>query len=568
MKTAISAAVAGGGAALLLWVLIVPDPTGAYTISSVISPGCHEEITSAALRTVRLELPTAVPLPVTANDQAFVDDVQFTLEPDMRDLGGAALMVSVRDNDLKGRSSTDLTELGEVHGNPDNQDEHCLRSRTQDEPDGSQAAVNDCRAFIRGRVVEALAGLDATGNPDPAIRAPLTVYLALRGKIDVSLPVYYLRIGQAIHAVEDSFTHTYRTADAMRITAVMNWIDVAQGAYVESRDGPAHAAQMDVCSDPDEPRATKRRVAKEASVALLRATLDPQRTEAEKMAAVDGILDAYVSYSPGCTFANGWCDAQERQYKDKSATFFGCSSGGSGLPGTLLALLGVTALFRRRKAIPAVLLAILLAGALALPAGDARATEPTPAAAAKEEAKAVADKEAAPPPTTVPVPQPGPSDPSEMAWGAYVGLSGSVDKPAAAIQLGVRLRLSKNWTVGWDVESNPWVSVNGPTFMRAGTLNTYGTVILRFPLAYENFNLRTTVNLGISYLLIDLYGAPKGSLGLYGAIYPLGLEWKVSRVLLLIINPLGIAVPMPQLKGVPLTYPQYRFSIGLGFLAG
>jgi MYXO-CTERM domain-containing protein len=568
MKAAISAAVAGGGAAVLLWVLIVPGSTGAYTISSIISHGCHEEITSAALRTVRVDLPTAAPLPVTANDQAFIDDVQFTLEPDMRDLGGAALMVSVRDNDLKGRSSTDLTELGEVHGNPDNQDEHCLRSRPQDEPDGSQAAVNDCRAFIRGRVVEALAGLDSTGAPDPAIRAPLSVFLALRGKIDVSLPVYYLRIGQAIHAVEDSFTHTYRTPDGMQITAVMNWIDVAQGAYVESRDGPAHATQMDVCSDPDEPRTTKRRLATEASVALLRATLDPQRTEGEKMAAVDGILDTYVSYSPGCTFANGWCDAQERQYKDKSATFFGCSSGGSGLPGTLLALLGVTALFRRRKAVPPVLLALLLAGAVAFPAGNAGATEPTPAAAAKEEAKVAADKEAAPPPPTVPVPQPGPSDPSEMAWGGYIGLSGSVDKPAAAIQLGVRLRLSKNWTVGWDVESNPWVSVNGPTFMRAGTLNTYGTVILRFPLAYENFNLRTTVNLGISYLLIDLYGAPKGSLGLYGAIYPLGLEWKVSRVFLLIINPLGIAVPMPQLKGVPLTYPQYRFSIGLGFLAG
>ena len=155
-----------------------------------------------------------------------------------------------------------------------------------------------------------------------------------------------------------------------------------------------------------------------------------------------------------------------------------------------------------------------------------------------------------------------------MAWGGYLGISGSVDKPAAAIQLGVRLRLSTHWTVGLDVESNPWIALNGPTPIRAGTLNVFGTVILRFPLAYENFNLRTTVNLGISYLLIDLYGAPAGSLGIYAAIYPLGLEWKISRVFLLIINPLGVAVPVPQLKGVPLSYPQYRFSIGLGFLGG
>jgi len=225
-------------------------------------------------------------------------------------------------------------------------------------------------------------------------------------------------------------------------------------------------------------------------------------------------------------------------------------------------------LSRRRRAIPSSVALLILASAVGFSPSSVRAdaTDAPPTAAGVE--RAAADKEAAPPPTTVPVPQPGPSDPAATAWGGYLGLSGSVDKPAAAIQLGVRLRLSTHWTVGWDVESNPWISVNGPAFMRAGALNTYGTVILRFPLAYENFNLRTTVNLGISYLLIDLYGAPKGSLGLYGAIYPLGLEWKVSRALLLIINPIGIAVPVPQLKGVPLSYPQYRFSIGLGILAG
>ena len=45
----------------------------------------------------------------------------------------------------------------------------------------------------------------------------------------------------------------------------------------------------------------------------------------------------------------------------------------------------------------------------------------------------------------------------------------------------------------------------------------------------------------------------------------LGLEWKVSRSFFLIINPLNIAVPVPQLRGVPVVYPQYRSSIGLEF---
>jgi hypothetical protein len=168
----------------------------------------------------------------------------------------------------------------------------------------------------------------------------------------------------------------------------------------------------------------------------------------------------------------------------------------------------------------------------------------------------------------VPLGQPGPRDPSKGAWGAYLGLSGSVDKPAFATQLGLRRKVSTNWTFGWDAEWNPWVSFYGANRIRPGVANTYGTIILRLPLAYEHFNLRTTVNLGVSYLLFDLYGASKGSVGLYGAISPLGVEWKVSRLFFLVINPLSISVPAPQLGGVPLTYPQYRVSVGLEFLAG
>jgi hypothetical protein len=171
-------------------------------------------------------------------------------------------------------------------------------------------------------------------------------------------------------------------------------------------------------------------------------------------------------------------------------------------------------------------------------------------------------------PVVVPVVQPGPRDPSEGAWGGELSLSGSVNKPALGVQAGVRRRMSAHWTLGWDAEWNSWITLYGPTNVRAGVANTYGTAILRFPLAYEKFNLRTTVNVGLSYLLVDLYGAPKGSLGLYAALYPLGIEYKLSRTFLLIVNPLGIAVPVPQLSGVPLSYPQYRFNIGIGIMNG
>ena len=79
-------------------------------------------------------------------------------------------------------------------------------------------ALLECRAFISERIAQALEGLDATGTPDLAQRTSLSIYLSLRHRVDALLPTYYVRVGQAIHAVEDSFTHTYRTPDGMQIT--------------------------------------------------------------------------------------------------------------------------------------------------------------------------------------------------------------------------------------------------------------------------------------------------------------------------------------------------------------
>jgi hypothetical protein len=155
-----------------------------------------------------------------------------------------------------------------------------------------------------------------------------------------------------------------------------------------------------------------------------------------------------------------------------------------------------------------------------------------------------------------------------MALGAYLGGSGSATYAAAAATLGARLRFSRHWTFGLDAEWNPWIAINGRTALRAGSFNGYGTVILRLPLAYEKFNLRTTANLGLSRLLIDLYGVPKGSMGLYAGLSPLGLEWKMSRLFFLVINPLNFAMPTPKLSGVPFSYYQYRFTIGLEVYGG
>jgi hypothetical protein len=579
-------------AILLGWFMARPKSADAYTISTIVTAGCHEKVTTEAFLAVRNDsdpanaaiTAAAAPLLADRNDQALIDDLEFTPADGMTDLGGATLLVGVRDNDLKGRDSMDLSQLPLVHGDPGAQREHCLRGANELEPDGSKTAVDECRAFILERVAQALDGLDPNGTPDPTNRTSLPLYLALRHGVNALLPTYYVRIGQAIHAVEDSFTHTYRTADGMQITVVMDWVDEANGNLVEATDGPPHSSEMDRCDDPNPLRQQRRELATEAATAVLGTTLDPNQTNDQKMAAVEVILDQYLSYAPGstlgypegCTFANNWCNAPNEAPENLgNGSLLGCSVGGPGnrsVASGLAVFLGLLALLRqarRRRRAMAGMTVLFIASLLPSHAfAQPEAAQPGFEATAAAAAAAAEEKHAPPPPVTTPVKEPGPKDPSQMALGAYLGGSGSYAYAAAAVTLGARLRFSKHWTFGLDAEWNPWIAINGRTAVRAGAFNGYGTVILRLPLAYEKFNLRTTANLGFSRLLIDLYGAPKGSTGIYAGLSPLGLEWKMSRLFFLIINPLNFAMPTPQLSGVPLTYSQYRVTIGLEIYGG
>ena len=40
-------------------------------------------------------------------------------------------------------------------------------------------------------------------------------------------------------------------------------------------------------------------------------------------------------------------------------------------------------------------------------------------------------------------------------------------------------------------------------------------------------------------------------------------EWKASRTFYVIVDPLNVALPVPQLSGVPFAYGQYRTTIGV-----
>jgi hypothetical protein len=570
-------------AALLgLCILLTSSAGHAYTIETVITRGCHEEVTADALRAARKSIPKiAKPLPLVGDDRALIDDVAFTVEKDLRDIGAVALVLGVRDNDVKSFAATALDELAPLNSDPDSQNLHCLRRPEQDEPGGSEAAVNDCRTFIRKTLISALDGVGADGFPDGNKRERLDVTLSIRGDASVDVPMFYLRVGRAFHTIQDSFTHTFRSIDDRhKITVVLNWVDYAEKRLSEARDGPAHMQELDRCDNPDDLRAERRRSAVDACATAIEVLLDPTTDADAKAIGIDAMLDKYVSFDPDahCTADNRWCNAPENAYAGSNCfcTAIGLRSAPSA-PGSAVGLLGFIAWRRRRRGDrplptramradgirvrrvrPSRSFIGLLALALATISRRACAEAPAkPSAGPDFGAPLVALKGQSKAGSPNTEDKPG-------AFFARVALGASYQKPGFEGGIGGRYQFSHPYMIGLDVELNPWIATT-PNRVRLGAFNSYVSVIRRFQLKSDSVNVRSQVGLGVSVLLIDLVGAPSGSFGPFFGLSFLGVEWKLTPGFYLTIDPTYIALPVPHVTGAPFGYLQYRFLVGVEF---
>ncbi|MEM9694316.1 MAG: MYXO-CTERM sorting domain-containing protein [Myxococcota bacterium] len=306
--------------------LFVAAASYAYQYDSPITDGCHEGFVTDALRVLRSDGMSAAILPATADEALFVADLPFGVPGDMRDPGAATLLVAVRDLDLKGRSGIDTEELAAVHGEDDSQREHCLRRSGHDEPTGTEAAIAECRAYIRERLFAAIEhGLLDSGEVNGAARVDLRVNLTFRGTVSLSLPLAYVYLGQAVHALQDGYSHTFRTSDQQRVTVATNWIDFVNGTLDEARDGPGHMQGLDECNGVDGFRAERLELVREVTLRAMRAVLDPSLDRQQRFDEVDDLIAAALTVEPGCTFDNNWCDAAELAFADPGC---GCRMGG------------------------------------------------------------------------------------------------------------------------------------------------------------------------------------------------------------------------------------------------
>ena len=195
------------------------------------------------------------PPPLSGDDAILRDGLQFDASPYDANIYALSFIIGTRWPDSQGEPSFDFYKLSNVHNAPGDQSAHCLREESDvgAEP-GDTHALAACRATITTLYWQALATLDpTTGGVDPDERTLQPEYLPFLGKTQIPVSGFYFFAGRAVHALQDSFTHTYRRMDGTdaghKITSIFNWESQVRGDLVESVNGHGHETILDDCED-------------------------------------------------------------------------------------------------------------------------------------------------------------------------------------------------------------------------------------------------------------------------------------------------------------------------------
>jgi len=284
---------------VLLSVALTPSALRAYAVHTSLTHGCHEDISADALTDLLADghLDTSqVPLPARQHWRGLADEMLprsgLHLADERERFVAFSLLVGSRFPDLQGVAISHTQSMYINHADPSDQHEHFLRAPQHDGPAGDVAAVDVAVRSIEERVAKAL-------HPNAPI-IYVDEYVDFYGAVSVAVwaPAFYL--GHAMHTLQDSFSHTVRSADLHRIYHVTNFVDAVSAHYDEARDGMAHSMRMDDCTD--KKNAPIVRAATLASRDFLDALVDPDWRFA-------AFADTWLTHEPGCTMQNDFCDS-------------------------------------------------------------------------------------------------------------------------------------------------------------------------------------------------------------------------------------------------------------------
>jgi hypothetical protein len=316
------------GATVTAALLLAPRPAAAWKIELPISPGCHERISAEALE----ETGYASEPPALGDDDALAASVDFGLDAYAPNIYAWSLILGTRYPDTHGAPVTDLLEIATIQNDDGLQVEHCLRRAGQDGPEGDIVALAECRAYVAALYWEALGFADPDGAPDPDLRAPLAVSTLYAGTVDWPVSGYYSAAGRALHAIQDSFTHTYRTRDWTRVVHVFNWIDQVTCDLDEARDGHGHESALDDCESHESPTSSGRyEAAVRASADFLAALRARGDRDAQAVALAAFFARWMTHVEETCGVADGYCGNEVDAWLRASGTSDNPMCGGGAL---------------------------------------------------------------------------------------------------------------------------------------------------------------------------------------------------------------------------------------------
>ncbi|HWM86708.1 MAG TPA: hypothetical protein VNO33_12740 [Kofleriaceae bacterium] len=550
----------------IAWATTAPPDAHAFQIETSTTSGCHEQITLDALE--RVGWPDGREPP--ALDEIGVriaDDLAFDLPAGSRDPWTIALLIGVRHNDVGGADPFDLPALSVIHADPDGQPEHCIRKAEHDGAAGDQQALDACRDFVLAQLEEALGG---GGEVDMDAVIEIETHLLFRGQVDVDLARYPFQLGRALHAMQDSFTHTFRDHGSQEVLHVLNWVEGnLEGNSDLERDGHPHLTALDECGS-GAGNQRRREWAVDASADMLEALASSQGGSRGRLERARAVLDAHFQRRANCTAANDWCDIAEASPSAGCAATGGSPVGGPGWPFAALGLAALARASAQRARRGRRLAALVVASALLTPAtAGAQPADDPPAEQSPEEAEQEAQEEEAETSEdagqqsldreekvidTLP-------DPVGETWGAAFNVAAAFDRGAGAVSLGARWNPWRDLGFGLDAEYNPWISVSGFE-VAEGAASAYVPIIWRIK-RFGTWELRATGYAGATMILFDLVGVDRGTVGVFAGLNPLGLALPIGTHTKLVVKPGDVVVSAPQLRGIPFYYHQYRFTVGL-----
>lgn len=286
------------------------DAALGYTIGTSATPYCHERITVQALGF--LGNSRSQDLPVALGPLGSRGTRAAQLARHLRAKAGSAtappglegtldgLLIAVRAPDVSDAHVLNLERVRELHMAPESQAGHFLRSPGDDRAEGGAHALQAARAFLREKIVTSR----GTSARDRETSADIDVYVEYHGRQTLSISRALIPLGQALHAFQDSFSHSYRSADTFRIATLATYVDALSTDYDEGRDGPRHSTALDDCDRAG--TAALVRAAIQGTAEVLDATATFWLTG--EMAPVDAVLDRWLGAEPGpCTLDNDYC---------------------------------------------------------------------------------------------------------------------------------------------------------------------------------------------------------------------------------------------------------------------